>query len=208
MTRRMPASVPGTVTGRRVWLAERANGARWHAGIDCIGRPGSTVVAPEDGVVRLVLPDADAVQGWGGYGPGVVLLAGASGAFHALAHVRPTCAEGDIVTAGAKVAEQTDYRHVHWEVRAVPIPTAGRAVVEDCADPLAWIEGRIERWDGRCPPRPGDSYRTPRACRPSWRGPRPAPLVPWPSPRAAPPGDSPGERPAASPGTRAPSSRT
>lgn len=185
-SRRMPASVPRTVTGRRVWLAERSNGARWHAGIDCIGRPGTAVIAPEDGTVQLVLPDADAVQGWNGYGPGVVLIAGRSGAFHVLSHVRPTCAQGDIVQVGAKVAEQTEKRHVHWEVRAVPIPTQGRAVVEDCADPLAWIEGRIERWDGRCPPNPGDTYRTPRACRPAWRGPRPAPLVPWPGERTAP----------------------
>jgi hypothetical protein len=90
------------------------------------------------------------------------------------------------VQAGAQLAVQSELRHVHWEVRAARQPTQGRAVVEDCADPLAWLTGELVRWDGRCPRVPGNTVRTPRACRPNWRGPRPAPLVPWPSPSSFP----------------------
>lgn len=191
MTRVKPVERHGAITGRKVWLARRSDGKRLHAGVDLSAPPGGPVVSPEDGRVELVLEDADAVQGWKGYGPGVVLIRGASGAFHNLAHVIPApgLTAGDVVQAGARVASQSSLRHVHWEVRAVRQPTAGRAVVEDCADPLAWLEGRIERWDGRCPETPVDDYRTPRACRPSWRGPRPAPLVPWPG--SSEPGTSP-----------------
>lgn len=180
MTRQLPVRGGARVEGRRAWLADRSSGERLHAGVDLTGLPGAPVFAPEDGVVVKVLADANNVPGWRGYGPGVVLLRGRSGAFHNLAHVVPACRPGDVVQSGAKVAEQSALRHVHWEVRATAQPTQGRAVVEDCVDPLAWVEGRIVRWDNRCPPRPGDSYKTPRACRPSWRGPRPAPLVPWP----------------------------
>jgi len=186
MTRVLPAARSAPVQGRRAWLAERSNGARLHAGVDLTGAPGTPVVAPEAGRVALVLPDANAVAGWRGYGPGVVLLHGESGAFHNLAHVVPGCRVGDIVQAGAQLAAQSELRHVHWEVRAVAVPTAGRAVVEDCADPLAWQRGELVRWDGRCPRVPGNTHKTPRACRPSWRGPRPAPLVPWPSPSSSP----------------------
>lgn len=184
VTRTLPVRGGAPVTGRRAWLAERSNGARLHAGVDLTGRPGSPVFAPENGRIVQVYPDADAVPGWRGYGPGVVLMQGESGAYHNLAHVIPTCAPGDVVQAGAQVATQSDLRHVHWEVRAVPVPTGGRAVVEDCADPLAWQRGELVRWDGQCPRVPGDTARTPRACRPAWRGPRPAPLVPWPAPVA------------------------
>lgn len=172
--------------GRRAWLAERSEGARLHAGVDLTGRPGTPVFAPEAGRVVLVLADANNTEGWRGYGPGVVLLHGESGAFHNLAHVIPQCSVGDIVQPGAQLAVQSELRHVHWEVRATRWPTQGRAVVEDCADPLAWLRGELVRWDGRCPRVPGNTTKTPRACRPSWRGPRPAPLVPWPSPSSSP----------------------
>lgn len=185
VTRVLPAARSAPVQGRRAWLAERSNGARLHAGVDLTGAPGTPVLAPENGRVALVLEDADAVEGWRGYGPGVVLLLGESGAWHNLAHVLPRCAQGDIVQAGAALAVQSNLRHVHWEVRAVKAPTAGRAVVEDCADPLAWQRGELVRWDGQCPRVPGNTVKTPRACRPSWRGPRPAPLVPWPSPSSS-----------------------
>lgn len=202
VSRALPVRNSAPVTGRRAWLAERSDGARWHAGIDLTGRPGSSVFAPENGVVDLVLENADATPGWRGYGPGVVRIRGASGAWHVLAHIIPRASVGDVVQLGAQVGEQSSYRHVHWEVRAAPQPTQARAVVEDVCDPLAWVEGRIVRWPGTCPPRPGDTYRTPRACRPSWRGPRPAPLIPWPAPPGAPPGAPPSA--ATSPPPRAP----
>jgi murein DD-endopeptidase MepM/ murein hydrolase activator NlpD len=170
------------------WLASRSSGARLHAGVDLGSPVGTPVYAPENGTVVASIPDADAVPGWRGYGPGVVVVRGLSGAFYNLAHVTPVAREGDIVQRGAQVATvgPLAWPHVHLEVRARLTPAGGAAVVEDCADPVAWFErGEVVRWDGRCPERPGDTVRTPRACRPAWRGPRPAPLFPWPSPSSS-----------------------
>lgn len=194
------------IEGRRAFMAERANGARWHAGVDLASREGDPVLAPEDGTVVLVLPDADAVQGWRGYGPGVVVVQGKhSRAFHALTHIIPSANVGDVVQVGARVGSQSALRHVHYEIRARLQPTDGAAVIEDVCDPVAWMErDEVRRWDGSCPPRPEDSWRTPRACRPSWRGPRPVPAFPWPTPAS--PGAAPANAaPAASssPQTRA-----
>jgi murein DD-endopeptidase MepM/ murein hydrolase activator NlpD len=183
--RRPPLTAYAPVTGRRAWLAARANGARLHAGADLAAPPGTRVFSPAGGTVTAVMHDADAVPGWRGYGPGVVVVRDVDGAHHVLAHVHPVAGlrVGAVVTAGAELARVSRMAHVHWEVRAVPMPPRGVAVVEIAADPLAWVAGRIVRWDGRCPPAPGDTARTPRACRPSWRGPRPAPVVPWPDAR-------------------------
>ena len=196
------------------WLAPRSSGARLHAGVDLGSPVGTPVFAPENGTVVASIPDADAVPGWRGYGPGVVVVRGASGVFYNLAHVTPLAREGDIVQRGAQVAAVglLAWPHVHFEVRARLTPAGGAAVVEDCADPVAWIErGEVVRWDGLCPSRPGDTVRTPRACRPAWRGPRPAPLFPWPSPSSSsntstPSSSSSSSRPSSSSRTSTPSS--
>jgi murein DD-endopeptidase MepM/ murein hydrolase activator NlpD len=171
------------VAGRRAWLADRSEGARLHAGVDLAARPGTPVVAPADGRVTRVVRDADATPGWRGYGPAVVVVRDDDGAYHVMAHLAPDvhlANRGDVVRAGARIGTVSRLAHVHWEVRAAERPPAGVAIVEIAADPIAWLSGRVVRWDGRCPPAPGDTARTPRECRPSWRGPRPAPVVPWP----------------------------
>ena len=169
------------------WLARRANGGRLHAGID-LGAPlGTDVIAPEDGTVVLALGDANNVQGWRGYGPGIVVVRGRSGAYWLLAHVDPIASTGDVVQAGALVARvgQLSWPHVHLEVRARLQPEGGAAVVEDCADPVPYVErGEVVRWSGQCPDAPEDTVKTPRACRPSWSRPPPA-LYPWPSSSAS-----------------------
>jgi murein DD-endopeptidase MepM/ murein hydrolase activator NlpD len=186
MTRLPPLKNYAPIAGRRAWLADRSEGARLHAGVDLASRPGTPVVAPADGRVVRVVRDADATTGWRGYGPAVVVVRDDEGAQHVIAHVsndHHLAARGDIVRAGARIGTVSRLAHVHWEVRATERPPAGVAIVEIAADPIAWLSGRIVRWDGRCPPRPSDTARTPRECRPSWSGPRPAPVVPWPAAR-------------------------
>ena len=175
------------ITGRRAWMAERAEGARWHAGVDLAAPAGTPVLAPEDGTVVKVLADANNVTGWKGYGPGVVVVLGRhSRVFHTLTHVVPSCAEGDVVQLGARVATVSNLAHVHYELRPRLMPAQGAAIIEDVASPVPWMErDELVRWDGSCPPRPQDSWRTPRACRPGWRGPRPAPVFPWPTPASS-----------------------
>lgn len=171
-----PLPQPGTA---RAWLAERAHGARLHAGID-LGRAGYTVRAPEAGVVWGVVaasygddePRTSTPAGWAGYGPRVVIVEGDSGAWHVLAHVdHPSVRVGQRVTAGQSVAEVAARgNHLHWEVRSRARPPAGWATVEVALDPLAWLEGSVRPWsretDG-CPSAPqAEGTRTPRACRP------------------------------------------
>jgi murein DD-endopeptidase MepM/ murein hydrolase activator NlpD len=188
MTRLPPVQNYAPITGRRAWLADRSEGARLHAGVDLAARPGAPVVAPADGRVVRVVRDADATPGWRGYGPAVVVVLDDDGAYHVMAHLAMDVHlpdRGDVVRAGARVGSVSRLAHVHWEVRAVPMPPAGVAIVEIAADPIAWLKGRIVRWDGRCPPRPSDTARTPRACRPSWTG--PAHAIPWPTTRGSAP---------------------
>lgn len=145
-------------------------------------------MAPESGTIRVTGTAATPTQprrssppGWSGYGPKFVLLAGDSGTFHLLAHL------GEVrVTNGQRVEEgavlgtigETSSPHVHWEVRTRPQPSGRAAVVEICGDPEAWLEGGWDGWDGRCPAHPVNDARTPRACRPGWRGPAPSPFHP------------------------------
>lgn len=167
----------------RAWLASRSDGERLHAGVD-LGRAGELVRAPEAGIVWGVIeasyagdePRFSRPTGWAGYGPHVVVLEGDSGAWHVLAHVdvdglgasRPS--PGQRVELGqvvALVAERGG--HLHWEVRSRTKPPRGWATIEVALDPAAWLEGRTREWsrelDG-CPPRPGSTAKTPRACRP------------------------------------------
>jgi len=107
--------------------------------------------------------------------------------FHLLAHLATVeRGEGSVLEEGARVGTISgalDTPHVHWECRSMLQPPAGVAVVEVCASPAAWLAGRWEPWDGRCPAVPVDDARTPRACRPGHRGPPPPPF-PVPRPRS------------------------
>ncbi len=171
----------------RAWLAERSDGARLHAGID-LGRQGNDVKAPEAGIVWGVIDASYASDepryshpgGWAGYGPRVVVLEGDSGAWHVLAHVdEPAVRVGERVGIGQRIAVVADRgNHLHWEVRSRTKPPRGMATVEVALDPVAWVAGRIQVWSRAvhgCPPNPGETTRTPTACRP---GAREVPPVP------------------------------
>lgn len=171
--RRIPAS------GLGAWLARRSDGARLHAGVDLRVDPEQPVRAPEAGRVVETFESnrpADARRysrpaGWSGYGPRGVLMAGRSGVFHLLAHLdHVDVREGDELEEGDTVGRGSVVHHVHWEVREMARPPAGHAVVEVTLDPGAWLRGERVPWDGQCPEHPADDHRTPRRCRPRYRG--------------------------------------
>lgn len=169
--------------GAGAWLASRSDGARLHAGVDVAATLTTPIVAPESGVIVVVAeasrpadeaagrPTYSRPAGWRGYGPRVVLLAGDSGWWHVLAHLDVVhVSTGARVEAGQLVATGSALHHLHWEVRRVRSAPSGWATAEVVVSPSAWLAGRVEPYDGRCPPAPGDTVRTPRACRPSARG--------------------------------------
>lgn len=176
---RKPVDAPIPSRGPGAWLAPRSDGARLHAGVDLRApRAGAPVVAPEDGVVLAVAeasygddtPRWSRPPGWSGYGPVVILLRGASGYHHVIAHVGSAHVErGMSVDEGAPIGATSTRGHVHWEVRERPHPAPDQATVEISVDPSSWLEGRPRRWSGQCPPRPAYDRRTPRACRPGSR---------------------------------------
>lgn len=169
--------------GARAWLAERAEGARLHAGVD-LGGSHDLVVAPERLRVERVIeasyggrtPRFSRPLGWGGYGPHAVLLRAVSGGemlerWHLLAHVdRVVVREGQILELGAPVAQVSPVgAHLHWEVRSEAAPTGGASVVEIVLDPGDWIFGCDRVWThgvDPCPRKPERTARTPRPCRP------------------------------------------
>jgi len=178
VTRSLPvagASLEHTHGTRAGYLARRSDGARLHAGVDLHASAGTPVLAPEDGRV-LVSTGVDTsvtIDGWSfsGYGPGVVVLAGESGAYHLLGHLAAgeLVAGGAIVLEGAELGRAGNEGHVHWEVRSMLVPPRGASIVETTSDPEAWLAG-VERLyshelDG-CPVSPTNDYRTPGPCRP------------------------------------------
>ena len=61
-----------------------------HPGVDLVGEPGDPVYYPEDGEVVAVWarePGTELPQPWRGYGPGVLVMRGASGRYHLLGHL-------------------------------------------------------------------------------------------------------------------------
>lgn len=193
---REPVRSHAPVRGAKAYLAARSDGRRLHAGIDLAAPRGTLVVAPEKAQVLIASDDAEDVApvagwAWSGYGPGIVVLQGASGAYHVLAHVeRVACNPGDIVDEGVPLAVVSNRAHVHWEVRSSLVPPRGAAVVETTTDPSAWLAGAPRLYaadvDG-CPAHPTDDHRTPWACRPTSTGgapfilsdfSNPAPVVP------------------------------
>lgn len=136
----------------RAWGAVRETHV--HAGVDIGARPGTPVLAPEAGVVESVgrLPQRPPFTG---YAP-AVLLRGASGRWHLLAHLSGTpngmdAAEGwaPLVQAGdtVELAHVLGYvgheRHVHWEVRTRPHARRlrGETTYTITIDPERWLEG-------------------------------------------------------------------
>lgn len=133
-------------------------GGVWHWGDDVAGPAGATVVAPEAMTVVTVSTSADPERAdnttlpapFGGYGPGIVLAKGASGAFHLLAHLATVeVAEGAELGEGDHVGTLATHvgksgPHTHWEMRIKPIDSpATRA--SNTFDPERWLaSGRLE----------------------------------------------------------------
>jgi len=139
-------------TDRRGWGYDR--GTHLHAGVDLPGAPGTPVLAPESGTVELVarLPARPPFRG---YAP-AVLLRGASGRWHLLAHLSgspdgadapdaplPRLEVGQPVQLGDTLGYVGHERHVHWEVRTRPLTTRrDEPIYVITVDPAAWLEGR------------------------------------------------------------------
>ena len=187
--RAAPVTHYAPIVARRPWLAPRSNGQRLHAGVDLSAPPGTPVLSPEAGRVVGVVLDADSpehARAWGGYGPALVVIEGASGIFHRLTHLASTgivVRRGDIIaSAGVPVGRISALAHTHWEVMVQPRRTEPFATVELSLDPLAWIVGDFVQYDAvrhGCAHAPGRTARTPRACRVGYRG----SMAPAPGPR-------------------------
>jgi murein DD-endopeptidase MepM/ murein hydrolase activator NlpD len=152
-----------------------------HAGVD-VGTgsaPGTPVRAPEAAIVEEVgmLP-APRGTGWSGYAP-CVLLRGASGRWHLLAHLsgdvdgnptdRPAVAVGARLRLGDVVGYVGRERHTHWEVRTRPHargePTDPRRTIAITINPARWIAGE----EVQAPP--PDHPLSRRSELDPWRGP-------------------------------------
>jgi|GEM_PF-4108953 len=111
-----------------------------HWGMDLFAGSDRRVVAPESGVVVAVANGSS--PPWSGFGPGVVVIRGASGVFHLLSHLEFSSIQ---VGVGLPVSEGTpigqyDARiaHTHYEVRRkLTGPSA-----ENTIDPSVWLKAQ------------------------------------------------------------------
>jgi murein DD-endopeptidase MepM/ murein hydrolase activator NlpD len=93
------------------------------------------IYAPESGIV-VAVSDGNSPP-FSGYGPGVVLMRGASGYYHLMAHLSQIN-----VTKGSTIAEGTlvgryssSYGHCHYEVRKQPTGPSETNTI----DPEKWL---------------------------------------------------------------------
>ena len=127
--------------------ADRGKGIT-HWALDIANPVGADVVAPEDGAITHRWDD-DTTAPFAGYGPGGVLMLGASGLFHLLAHMTPTVTIGQHVGIGdvvGRTARLAVASHCHWEVRVKPIdsPVRGSSYPyrgDNTVNPIAWLGG-------------------------------------------------------------------
>lgn len=192
------------------WLAPlpRGKGLIWseaherrHAGIDLKIDADVAMTAPEDGKVYAVLKAGFAYgkepPPFTHYGPEVVAIKGASGAYHWLAHLRGVkdmLAPGTDVVKNQPLADNVNsgaLNHTHWEVRSQAYATErGRGQWLITMDPVSWILGFDFPANGGAqgeahlkagnPLRPAGSYVI------TLEGPRAKPAVIPPVPAAAP----------------------
>lgn len=132
-----------------------------HFALDLAGSAGTAVVSPEAGrvVAARVHRDpnrkGDNTVGlgapWEGYGPGIVVVAGASGRFHLLAHLATVgVAPGQLVAEGQTVGGMATHvggvgSHVHWEVRDAAVDGGAGTRAQHTEDPGAWVASRTGR---------------------------------------------------------------
>ena len=137
----------GNLPGGNGYNVQRANGVM-HWALDIANPVGAAVVAPEDATVTHRWDD-DVTPPFAGYGPGGVLVRGASGLFHLLAHMTPAVAIGQDVRIGDVVGHTAALAvasHCHWEVRVKPIdsPVRGSSYPyrgDNTVNPIAWLGG-------------------------------------------------------------------
>lgn len=143
-----PPILPVKVTPHGAWRYARTSPSDgscgvhaypcFHPGVDLAGAAGTKVYAPEDGVVVAVGNGAS--KPWTGYGPWIVVIKGASGVYHLLAHLSPAQAAlalvGARVSSGQLVGVTSSANHVHWEIRLVATSSAWANKV----DPFVWLE--------------------------------------------------------------------
>jgi len=114
-----------------------------HPGLDVAGDQGTSVRAPEGGVI---VNAADGTSSpFGGYGPWVIVIQGDDGKFHLLGHLDPATKSmgvvGQRVIAGDVVGTVSSANHTHWEVRSRAFPNfkAGESNATNNSDPVAWL---------------------------------------------------------------------
>lgn len=154
--RPQPPIYPLQVGDHGGWLETRATPADGscgvhgypcrHPGLDVAGAAGTSVAAPESGVVVAVGNGSTAP--FVGYGPWFVIIQGEdSGKFHFLGHLDPVTSSmapmGAQVVAGDQVGITSSANHTHWEVRDRVSPdfAAGEDNFTNNQDPLAWLSG-------------------------------------------------------------------
>lgn len=107
-----------------------------HRGLDLFAE-APDVFAPETGIVVTVTDGKS--PPFSGYGPGVILILGASGYYHLLSHLRfSTIAvkQGMPVFEGQKLAQfDPEIRHTHYEVRRQATGPSETNTV----NPLKWL---------------------------------------------------------------------
>lgn len=95
------------------------------------------VFAPEAGVVEKVADGSN--PPFVGYGPGVVLLRGASGFYHLLSHLdfkTITVKPGQPILEGILLGQfNAEHGHTHYEVRKAPTGPSETNTV----DPMQWL---------------------------------------------------------------------
>ena len=100
-------------------------------------------MAPEAGVI-VQAADGSAAP-WRGYGPWLIVIRGASGKFHLIAHLDPAymmqAPIGLQVREGQTIGRTSAANHVHWELRKAITPPPGGDNFTNNEDPVAWMSG-------------------------------------------------------------------
>lgn len=139
----IPPKTPLDATPHGAYAYQRTR--KRHAGLDIKTRPGDPIYAPEACVVIAAAFD-DSTPPLSRYGPGAVMLRGASGWVHVLGHLSAwrwagaPPAPGRAYAEGERIGTASEVGHVHWEVRRAdraPWPLASR--LADTIDPRVWL---------------------------------------------------------------------
>lgn len=149
MNRQTPIR-PATITPNGAFGAVRLTSAQGacgvsshpctHLGVDLRAPSGSPVYAPVRGMV-VATGDGESSP-WRGYGPFVVVILGADGFYHLIAHMNPGLLRiGEIVSPGQSIGTVSDANHVHWELRRKLTPGSGGTNATNNLDPMAWVSG-------------------------------------------------------------------